>query len=66
MGVPASVVLVVIALILIVGGMCGAVIGKKREGDRWSKSANERLVEFEQKLYEVTKVNLEKPINYDR
>jgi hypothetical protein len=66
MGIPASVVLVVIALILIVGGMCGSVIGKKREGDRWAKSANKKLIEFEQNLYEVTKVNLDKPIAYDK
>lgn len=66
MGVPGSVILIVIVLILIIGGACGAVIGKQREGNRWSKSANERLIEFEQKLYEVTKVDLDKPIAYDK
>ena len=66
MGVPASAILIVIALILIIGAAFGAVIGKHNEGKRWAKSANEKLVEFEKNLYEVASVNLKKPIAYDK
>lgn len=59
-------VLAGILILLFVGGALGWVIGKDKEGDRWSKSANRKFVEFEQKLYEVTEVDLRKPIDYER
>ena len=62
----AVLILILIVAVLIMGAAFGAVIGKKNEGKRWSKAANKELIEFEKNLYEVTKVDLEKPIAYDK
>lgn len=66
MSTEAFLVIIAIAIILIIGGACGFVIGKNSEGKRWSKAANKELVEFEKHLYEVLTADLEKPINYDK
>jgi len=66
MDVGVILILATVAILLLIGGIAGFITGKKREGGRWSKSANKSLIEFEHRLYEVRTLHLKKPILYDK
>lgn len=61
-------ILLIIAIVVIIAiiSACGSCVGQQREGKRWAQSAGEKLIEFDKKLYEVTEVELKKPIDYNR